>query len=396
MTEHERQTLERTADSSLDSPRPLKSAIVVTSCIVVAILLVVGGRAMIGARAKPIDKPEAETSLTVSVIPVIQAKGYNRVIKHVGLIEPLRQTQLSFETSGKLIKVLVEEGELVEKGQHIAQLDTRSLATERASQIAMRKALYSDLENAKLTFERQQILQARDFAAGQSFDDARLLVARSEAVIEQADAAIAAIDVALDKATLRAPFDAQVGQQTVVEGSTVNAGTTVANLFELNAPVVRIGLPVEALAMLGQHTHYTINISGVDYPATLISTRNDVSARTRTIDVRLQLNVRERARPVFGQTAELSLDQYVEQPGYQVPVSALTEGEAGLWSLLLSVPDEPGSVSGSVTREHIDVLYSNGKTAFVQGALSTEAGIIRSGTHRVVPGQRVLSSADPL
>ncbi len=396
MTEHKRQTLDRNAESSLDSPKPLKHAVVVTSCIVVAILLVVGGRAIIGARAKPLNKPEAETSITVSVIPVTQANGYNRVIKHIGLVEPLRQTQLSFETGGTLLHVLVEEGAFVKKGQHIAQLDTRSLTTERASQVAMRKALYSDLENAKLAFERQQILQARDFAAGQSFDDARLLVARSEAVIEQADAAIAAIDISLNKATLRAPFDAQVGQQPVVEGSTVNAGTTVASLFESNAPVVRVGLPVEALAMLGPQTLYTINISGVDYPATLISTRNDVSARTRTIDVRLQLDVRERARPVFGQTAALSLEQFVEQPGYQVPVSALTEGEAGLWSLLLSVPDEPGSVSGSVTREHIDVLHTNGDTAFVQGALSTDAGIIRSGTHRVVPGQRVLSSADPL
>lgn len=396
MTELERQTSVPSVDSSSDEPKTLKSLVVAVICAVLAFLLVVVGRVVIGARATPVDNPTKESSITVSAIPVIRTSGYGRVIKHVGLVEPLRQTNLSFETGGTLSAVLVEEGELVRQGQRIAQLDTRSLTTDRASQLAMRKAQLSDLESAKLLFERQQVLRARGFVAGQSLDDARFLVTRSEALVEQTDAVILAIDIALDKATLRAPFDAQVGVQTVTEGTTVNAGTPIASVFESLAPVVRIGLPVAALSMLEKQANYTVEIDGTEYPATLISTRNDVSARTRTIDVRLQLDVTNRTQPVFGHTAELSLEQYVEQPGYQVPVSALTEGEAGLWSLLLSVPDEPGGASGYVTREHIDILYTNGETAFVQGDLSTDAEIIHSGTHRVVPGQRVRSSTESL
>lgn len=396
MTELENQNYKTDSDTSFESPQTFKSFFVVTSCVAMALVLVLSGKNIIAARAKPIENPEVEISIAVSVIPVQHEVGYTRVTKHVGLVEPLRQTKLSFETGGTLDQVFVNEGDNVKKGQYIAKLDIRSLKTDRASQVAMRRALESDLESARLSFERQKVLQARDFSAGQSFDDARLLVARTEATIEQIESAIEAIDIAIDKAILRAPFDAQIGQQAVDEGSTVNPGTPIATLFESRAPVVRIGLPVDVLPMLDQVALHKVEIADIEYPAKLISVRNDLSTLTRTVDARFQLDIKDQMPPAFGQTAELSLQQFIEQQGYQVPVSALTEGESGLWSLLLSVPDEPGSTSGSVAREHIDILHTNGEMAFVHGDLRLDAGIIRSGTHRVVPGQRVLSRVEPL
>lgn len=394
MTFHDEHPVSPEEKNASDSPSRLRSIVLVSASVLLAISLVAGGRAIIGVRAAAVIGPVPEAPIAVSVIPVALTQGYDRKSRHVGLVEPLRQTDVAFETSGTLLHILVGEGERIAKGQPIAQLDTRSLEAERASQVASRAALFSDLERAQLALERQRTLQARDFAAGQSFDDARLLVTRSEALIEQADATIAAIDVSLDKATLRAPFNSQVGAQTIDEGSTVNANVPVASLFEWSSPIVRIGLPIESKPALQQRTHHSIEVDGITYPATVISTRKDVSARTRTVDVRLQLDTTDRPRPSFGQTAELVLQQRIEQSGYQVPISALSEGDAGLWSLLLNVPDEPGDTTGRVVREHVEILHTDGERAFVTGDLLSEAEIIQVGHHRVVPGQRVRSKAD--
>jgi len=325
---------------------------------------------------------------------LIESPGYLRYSQHVGLVEPLRQTSLAFESGGTLVAVLVEEGDKLTKGQLVAQLDTRSLDAERRAQLASREALLSDLERAKLELDRQKALEERNLTAEQSFDDARLLVTRSEALIAQSDAAIAAIDVSLDKSTLRAPFNAEVGLQTIDEGSAVSAGTPVAVLLEDDKRMVRLGVPADhSEAFTPQSTHI-IDIDNTDYPATVVSIRGDLSARTRTLDVLLQLDVSGKPVPKFGQTAELQLQQLNQQPGYYIPLSALSEGEAGLWSVLISQPDEPGSETGTVIREHVDILHTDGAIAFVQGPLPANAQVIKNGPHRVVVGQRVRSVAD--
>lgn len=394
MVEHESQIQSPRSDVQSARPNARVSASVVIGATVIAAALIVGGRVIIGKHADSVAAPTPEPPITVVVMPVLLASEYLQSSRHVGLVEPGRQTDLAFESGGTLLEVLIEEGDKVLKGDVVARLDTRSLEAERSAQMALRDALVSDLERAELALERQQSLEARDFAAGQSLDDARLMVTRSQALIEQVDAAIAVIDVAVDKATLRAPFNADVGAQTVDEGSTVGSGTSVASLFEEGEPMVRIGVPVALSDVLKLRFEYSIKIDGIDYPATVKSSRKDVSARTRTVDVRLTLDTKDRPRPAFGQTAELVVQERVQQQGYRVPVNALTEGESGLWSLMLSVPDEPGDTTGRVVREHVDIQHTDGDYAYVIGDLSTDAGIIQAGPHRVVAGQRVHIIAD--
>lgn len=376
------------------SPTRSRSFFVVAIAIVIAIVLIIVGRLIIGYRASSVTAPQPEPPVSVLLIPVHLDSEYVRSSRHIGLVEPGRQTDLAFESGGKLLEVLVKEGAQVSKGDIIAQLDTRSREASRSAQMALRDALVSDLERAQLALERQSSLNARDFAAGQSLDDARLLVTRSQALIDQADAAIMAIDVSLDKAILRAPFDADVGEQRVDVGSTVNSGMRIARLYERGESIVRIGVPVELSDVFEPGSEYEINVDGIDYPATVTSIRKDLSPRTRTVDVRLMLDTTERPQPAFGQTAELLVQQRIQQQGYRVPVNALAKGEAGLWSLFLSVPDEPGDTTGHVSREHVDILHTDGVFAYVSGDLSPDAGIIQIGTHRVVTGQRVRSSAD--
>lgn len=389
MVKSSQQHSSTTESSVSDLPGRWRSGVVFIGATLVAASLIIGGRAVIGVRAAMVEDPVPEPPIAVSVIPVVAASGYDQTSHHVGLVEPGRQTDLAFEASGTLLQVLVAEGVKVRKGQPIARLDSRSLDAERRAQIASRNALLADLERAKLALERQRSLQSRDFAAAQSIDEASLLVTRTEALIEQADAFISAIAVSLDKTTLRAPFDAQIGAQAIDVGSTVNPGMPIASLLEWRAPMVRMGLPIESIRTLAKGSEQSVSVNGIRYPATVVSTRQDVSARTRTVDVRLQLDITGRPLPAFGQTAELTLQRWVDKPGYRVPVSALSEGESGLWSVLLSVPDEPGDTAGQVVREHVELLHTDGVVAYVAGDLPTEAGIIQAATHRVIAGQRV-------
>lgn len=391
MSSHDIQDLIGVRDDGHSAPGARRSLTVFVVCLSVAVLLVLGGRVILQARAGMNSGLVPAPPISVSVLPVSVQAGFEQTSRHVGLVEPKRKTDLAFEASGTLIEVMVEEGDRVNLGDAVARLDTRTLQASRTAQLALRDALLSDLERAQLTLQRQQLLEARKLTADQALDDARLSVDRAEAMIKQADAAVQSIDVALDKAVLRAPFDAEVGRQSVDEGSTVNAGMSVASLFEWNAPTVRIGLPVDIARTLSVNSVHSVVIDDISYPAVLLSRRHDVASRTRTLDVRFDLLLADRVSPAFGQTAQLQLRQYVEARGYRVPITALSEGESGLWSVLLAIPDEPGSDVGRVVREHVDIVHTDGEYAYVSGNLSADAALIQSGLHRVAAGQRVHS-----
>ncbi len=372
-------------------PGVRRSLTIFIACLCIATALVIGGRFIIQARAAIESGLDPEPPVSVSVLPVSIQAGYEEVSRHIGLIESARRTDLAFEANGTLVEVMVNEGDRVSRGTPIARLDTRTLNARRTEQLALRDALLSDLEHTQRVLQREQTLADRDLGTDSALDEARFSVTRAQAMINQADASLQGIDVQLDKAVLRAPFDAEVGRQSLDEGSSVQAGVAVASLFEWDAPVARIGLPVANARALIPDSVHNVLIDGTSYPAVLLSRRRDVSARTRTVDVRFELLLADRVRPAFGQTVQLQLRQFIEKPGYNVPVTALSEGEAGLWSLLLAVPDEPGSDVGRVVREHVDLLQTDGGHAYVIGDFSLNASIIQVGTHRVVTGQRVRS-----
>ena len=72
--------------------------------------------------------------------------------------------------------------------------------------------------------------------------------------------------------------------------------------------------------------------------------------------------------------------------GAWVPVTALRDGVRGLWTVLVAVPSDAGSV---VAEEAVEILYADETRALVRGTFADGARLIESGAHRVTPGQAV-------
>ena len=87
------------------------------------------------------------------------------------------------------------------------------------------------------------------------------------------------------------------------------------------------------------------------------------------------------AEAPYGALATLTLTRHHEAAGAWVPLSALTEGPSGLWTLLTVE-------AGTVCRDAVELLYADADRAFVRGLPSTSL-VITEGPHRVTPGQRV-------
>ena len=343
-----------------------------------------GGIAALHFRAAAEPATPANPPVSVAVRQIRLDDGYDVTERFAGRLEPARETHLAFERAGLVLAVLFEEGDRVERGEVVARLDTAKLEAERDRLRAQRRELQAQEALARATLKRQETLATKGWQTEQRYDEARFGLAETAAAIERIDAAIASVEVDIGKSVLTAPFAGSVAARSVDEGAVVAAGAPVVELLESGARQLRVGVSVEAAEALEAGRLYRLDADGRRLEGRLIAKRPDLQTGTRTVTALLEVTGGE-AVP-FGEIVELLLERRVPSVGAWLPLTALSEGRKGLWSLL-TVVERDGVPT--VAREAVEILHLDGARAFVRGTIGEGAKVVLDGTNRIIPGQRV-------
>jgi RND family efflux transporter MFP subunit len=349
-----------------------------------ATIAAAGGAVILGtqelqARATQ-SKPEGSADLTpVRVSPLKIEQGYQIPRRFVGQLETAQSTDLGFEFAGLVAQVLVDEGDVVAKGDVIARLDIALLETEITRLSAARDALAAQRDFSDLSVQRRAALKIRGFTSAEAFDQARFTQTEMTARIAETNAAIRSIEIQIEKATLKAPFSGQIAARRADQGTTVSPGQPITTLLETARPEVRVGLPLSIQLPIG--TEVDVDIAGQSYRAVLKSMRPDIDAQTRTQTAIFQLA--DGATATFGQTVSIQFVRDVAVRGVWVPVQALREGSKGLWTVLVVDQDQ------IIRPAAVEVLHAESSRAYVRGTFQDGALLVDGGTHRVTPGQTV-------
>lgn len=117
----------------------------------------------------------------------------------------VRQVSLAFEGSGRVAQVAVEEGDLVQPGQVLAVLDTRTLALQADQAAAQLRAQEENLRRLKNGARPAEIAQARSRLAAARADAqrARREQARLERIATASSGAVSVQDVDRARSTAR-------------------------------------------------------------------------------------------------------------------------------------------------------------------------------------------------
>lgn len=349
--------------------------------------LVIGGFIVIATmslhlRAASGDVPPMRL-VPVSVESVDRQESYQVSEFYAGRVEAKQTVNLSFEQPGKVEEVLVEEGDFVKEGDVIAKLDTALLLASRDQTSGTVARIGAQLELAKLTEARQKELFEQGHSSEQQYDEARLNRQSLDAQLAETRAALQSIEINIEKSSLLAPFDGQIGARSVDTGGVLNAGMTVVTILETGVQQARISVPSNRVAVV-QASDLSVTYRGTPIAATVAAVRADVNPITRTQDI--LLNIQSETPIAFGDLVELSLPETRVQQGYWVPVEALVEGKKGLWNIFAVEANAEGD---RVARRAVEVVYAETGRVFVTANMGDEARLVANGTHRVVPGQYV-------
>jgi len=350
--------------------------------------------ALCAVRAVPVSAAELLPVVSVE----LQLQDSLQVVDQlVGRVVSARRSELGFERGGRLDSIVVSVGERVVAGQALASLDVRQLTAQQreieaqlAAARANEKSVRARLDLASATRRRQADLFERGVAAAQERDEARFGEESLRALLDAAQAAIVAneaaaerIAVALDLSVLEAPFDGSVTRRYFDEGSVLAPGVPLLAVIDRRREV-RMGVPVAKLGLLSVGALYSVEVAGGKFAVRLRAVADAIDTATRTAEA-----IFDFVTPVSivdGAVARLGLETRLEQPGYWLPMTALTEGRRGLWSVFVLRAE--GSAH-RVERRDVEVIHFEPDRAFVRGALAAGERVAIAGVGRVVPGQTV-------
>ncbi len=348
-----------------------------------AVFAVQFGSDELARRADAAPTPDAAPAIPVATHPIQIETAYDLQRAFVGQVEPQKTVALSFELSGRLASISVDEGDTVQAGQILATQDTALLTAERTQLMASKSATEAQLKLANQTVDRSEELNRRGFATQAGLDDA--LARRDELTgrIAEIDASLQNVDIRIGKAKINAPFDGRVTTRSVDGGEALGAGQTILGLVELRAPVVRVGVPLDLDDT--KLSDARVELAGRVHRATLITLRPDIDPTTRTRTAIFEIDIAD--QPAFGQTARLLVTEEIAAEGLWVPLTSLKEGVRGQWTVLAVDPDD------IVRDAPIEILHAESTRVFVRGAFPDGTRLIADGPQRVTVGQRVASIA---
>ena len=180
--------------------------------------------------------PASTTEVRVETVRLSSAGGAASVLDASGYVTARRSATVSSKRTGRILRVLVEEGMAVEEGQVVAELDDAAelaqLRLAEAQLVSAGSALgetRAELREAELTFARRSELNAQGLASEAELDAARAARDRLSARLESNQAAVTVAErvVAVQRqahseTVIRAPFSGMVIDKNAQPGEMVS------------------------------------------------------------------------------------------------------------------------------------------------------------------------------
>jgi HlyD family secretion protein len=183
----------------------------------------------LGSGANVSPKGVAPADATAPLPAGVAAEG--RVVAYPGA-----EVEVGAEREGRLVSVRVEEGDVVQRGQLLAEIESDELRAALAEARARVEEAVAEARLAEATLERRGRLREERVVAEQDLDQARRDLDTARARVETAKATVTRYEAALRKCRVEAPISGTVIARKVDAGQMVGTGDhafTVADLDRL-------------------------------------------------------------------------------------------------------------------------------------------------------------------
>jgi RND family efflux transporter MFP subunit len=285
----------------------------------------------------------AQLGVAVAQTPVGVARpglsGSTETLRLTGNLTARRTASLSPQVAGRIQRLAVDAGDLVETGAIIAELDDRLASLQVARAEALRSEAAAALDEARRLAEEGRRLTSSRFLPDTEVRAREAAVVAAEATLQRAEAELAIEREHQLRHVLRAPFGGIVSARRAQQGEWIEPGRAVVELVEVQDLWLDVRVPQSYWTDLARD-RVEVRARADAVPGRQLDTEiiarvpvSDPSARTFL----LRLLVHDETGDLTpGMSARVELDLETDEPRTRVPRDAVLrdpDGTTRIWLL---------------------------------------------------------------
>jgi RND family efflux transporter MFP subunit len=249
-----------------------------------------------------------------------------------GVVQPVRQSTVSAQASGRIVNLAVSAGDAVRAGQLLATIDDRETQTGVQRSQALTAQAQAELRNAQTNFNRTRDLLSKGFISAAAMDTADSQLKSAQAARDQAAAGEKQSGLSQGFTRVTAPFDAYVLQTLSDAGDLAFPGKPLLTLYAPAPLRVVVQVPVSRSAQLQASTVVEVQVRAQDGSLQWVrpgqaSHLPSADAVSQTVEWRLELLAATAARLVPGQQVRVRFAAGQAQRMVIPQVAVLRRGE---------------------------------------------------------------------
>jgi RND family efflux transporter MFP subunit len=221
------------------------------------------GRVLLVLMSLAVLSVSAQTKPQVNVAAV-QLKAVGSGFEMDGVVQPVKQSTVSAQASGRLVLLAIKAGDPVRAGQLLATIDDRETQTGVQRSRAQAAQAQAELRNAQANFDRTRELLTQGFVSKAAMDTADAQLKSAQAGREQASAGEKQSGLSQGFTRVTAPFDAFVLQTLAEAGDLAFPGKPLLTLYAPLPLRAVVQVPVSRSAQVQGSTAVEIQVRAAD------------------------------------------------------------------------------------------------------------------------------------
>lgn len=221
-----------------------------------------------GDGADAADRSDGDDDAPIPAVEVVQARFDALPLRErlTGTVRASGQVGIYPQSSGRITEIYVDNGDVVEEGQPLVRIESRSpqsQLTQSRANLTMAQAnarsAEANLAEMESQFERTMLLAEDDLVSREEVETQRAQVesaraahARAEAEVVAAAAAIQERAEAMDRTVVRAPIGGVVGERTAEVGMLADGQAPLFIIGGLDEMSVEVPVAQDLIGRLGR------------------------------------------------------------------------------------------------------------------------------------------------
>src|SRR5690554_343213 len=208
--------------------------------------------------------------------------------RFAGTFEPQRTTKVAASVPGLIREVYVVEGQRVEKGDKLINIDAQNYRLQVSQASAGRDAAQAQVDTLQVEFDRATKLRKDEAIAASQLDQLSGQLAGARAQLQQATVGVSMARTAQSDALIRAPYDGVITEVAAASGDfAAPSPAALLTLSEVQKLYLRVAIPEEYSTKVAVGDTLYVRVDALDQDMELPVTRINpiVSPTSRAFDV---------------------------------------------------------------------------------------------------------------